>query len=156
MAEKKTLTGRVEPGTAERFEEYRETYNLNKSEAVRRLVDAGLEAEESTGEENAEIGLRTQSEKWFRRQFEKSAIGVFLSAVAFAGFFLALLVAQMWLGVAIPESLPTQVLSIFMLIGLAAFVISLGVGIITGAALKLGIARRLDQQIEAEEKEATV
>lgn len=46
MAEKQALTARMPQDTYERVERYRERKDLSKSDASRRLVEAGLEAEE--------------------------------------------------------------------------------------------------------------
>lgn len=44
--QKTTITGRFDSDTVEEFEKYRESRNLNKSTAVRRLVQRGLKAQE--------------------------------------------------------------------------------------------------------------
>lgn len=45
MAEKQALTARMPPDTYRRVEKYREARDLTKSDAGRRLVEAGLDAE---------------------------------------------------------------------------------------------------------------
>jgi len=42
----KTVSGQINNDDAERFEEFREDRDLNKSQAVRRLIDRGLEYHE--------------------------------------------------------------------------------------------------------------
>jgi len=138
---------------------------LNKTDAMRRLIEEGLDSyeqderaarESGTDDESedVEIGPLTQSEKWFRQKFESSLAGMFLSAPVTLALFIALALAQTFLNVNAAEWLPTQLLSLLIFIGLAAFVVfTLGSGV-TYTVLKLGIARRLDQRAEAGEKEA--
>ena len=48
---KTTITGRFDADTVEEFEEYRSERDLNKSTAVRRLVQRGLAAEHQEDED---------------------------------------------------------------------------------------------------------
>lgn len=165
MANKKTLSGRVPADTEERFEEFRMRRGLNKTDAMRRLIEEGLdsyEQDESAAEADAvaddsadvEIGPLTQSEKWFRQKFESTLAGMLLSAPATLALFLAFGLTQSVLNVNAAEWLPTQLLAVVIFIGVSFFLM-FGVGaIVTYIVLKLGIARRLDQHADAGEKEA--
>jgi predicted DNA-binding protein len=166
MAQKKTLSGRVPADTEERFEEFRMRRGLNKTDAMRRLIEEGLdsyEQDESAAEgsatddesEDVEIGPLTQSEKWFRQKFESSLAGMFLSAPATLALLLAFVLTQSLLNVNAAEWLPTQLLAVVIFIGLSAFLMFGVASIVTYVALRTGLARRLDQRAEAGEKEAT-
>jgi len=166
MAQKKTLSGRVPADTEERFEEFRMRRGLNKTDAMRRLIEEGLdsyEQDESAAEgnttddesEDVEIGPLTQSEKWFRQKFESSLAGMFLSAPATLALMLAFGLTQSLLNVNAAEWLPTQLLAVVIFIGLSAFLMFGVASIVTYGALRTGLARRLDQRAEAGEKEAT-
>jgi curli biogenesis system outer membrane secretion channel CsgG len=50
--QKTTITGRFDADTVEEFEEYRSERDLNKSTAVRRLVQRGLAAEHQESEDD--------------------------------------------------------------------------------------------------------
>lgn len=138
---------------------------LNKTDAMRRLIEEGLdsyEQDESAARESGtddesedvEIGPLTQSEKWFRQKFEGALAGMFLSAPATLALILAFGLTQSLLNVNAAEWLPTQLLAVVIFIGMSAFLMFAVGSIVTYAVLKLGIARRLDQRAEAGEKEA--
>jgi ABC-type multidrug transport system fused ATPase/permease subunit len=165
MAEKKTLSGRVPADTEERFEEFRMRRGLNKTDAMRRLIEEGLDSYEqdqapaersatADESEDVEIGPLTQSEKWFRKKFESTLAGMFLSAPATLALILAFGLTQSLLNVNAAEWLPTQLLAVVIFIGMSAFLMFAVGAIVTYVVLKLGIARRLDQRAEAGEKEA--
>jgi predicted DNA-binding protein len=156
MPEKKTISGRVPADTEERFEEFRMRRGLNKTDAMRRLIEEGLdsyEQDESAVEgsatadesEDVKIGPLTQSEKWFRQKFESFFAGALLSAPAALTLFLAFALLQ-YLGlVNASDGLPGLVLISLFAIAMLVFLV-FGVGtIITLIALKFGIARWLNR-----------
>jgi len=165
MTQKKTLSGRVPADTEERFEEFRVRRGLNKTDAMRRLIEEGLDSYEhdesaaegratDDGSKEVEIGPLTQSEKWFRKKFESSLAGMLLSAPATLALILAFSLTQSVLNVNAAEWLPTQLLAVVLFIGLSAFLMFGVASIVTYGALRTGLARHLDQRAEATEKEA--
>jgi hypothetical protein len=84
---KTTLSARVPEDVEERFEEYRQSRGMNKTNAVRRLLEEGLDAveerEESDDPEVTEASLFNNREAWLRIQFERFAPWVLISAPVF-------------------------------------------------------------------------
>lgn len=167
MGEKKTLSGRVPADTEERFEEFRMRRGLNKTDAMRRLIEEGLDsyeaAEESRssnatdssndGQEQVDIGPLTNSGEWFKNKGESALAVVFLSAPATLALFIVFLGMQAGLEMS-SSDLPLQALAFLISIGIAVFAVSAFFSIVALVAVKTGIARRLDQSIEADEQEA--
>jgi len=167
MVEKKTLSGRVPADTEERFEEFRMRRGLNKTDAMRRLIEEGLDSYEattengvpnSTGEdsdsrEEVAIGPLTQSEKWFSNKGESALAFVFLSAPATMALFVAFIIMQSFMGMTTAD-LPLQALALLISIGIALFSVSAVVAGAAWLAVKTGLARRLDRSSGDDEKEA--
>lgn len=155
MDSKTPVSGRIPPETDERLTEYREEHDLNQSDAIRKLLDAGLDAEFGSDDEDdeIEIGPLTQSEKWFRQKFEASVAGFLLSAPVTLALFIALSLASVFLEINIAEWLPTQLLSLLILIGISAFVVFVLAALFTGLVLRSGLARWLDERTSAEKQE---
>jgi hypothetical protein len=163
MAQMKTLSGRVPAETEERFEEFRIRRGMNKTDAMRHLIEEGLDSYDDAEKENDEnsdaaldsdevkIGPLTQSEKWFRQKFESSLSTVFLSAAVTLALFLAYLLAYYLAPVVFSlsgsaQDLMVQVFAVLITVGLSIFLVSILASILTYAFLKLGIARFLDRR----------
>lgn len=149
MPEKKTISGRVPADTWERFEQYREAHDLNKTDAMRRLLEDGLDANKvgigEQEEEDVEVGPLTHSEDWFQQQFESSFLYMLLTAPATLALLLAFGGAQFYFPVDVGEWWPTMILALLIFLGMAGFLMFFVATVITGLFLKLGWARRIDQ-----------
>ena len=171
MPEKKTISGRVPADTEQRFERFRRQRGLNKTDALRRLLDAGLDSYErqQMGEARPDAGrdsttsdstatddvddtddidtwLLTRGEEWFSSVFRSALAGVILTAPATLGLWITWTVLDEVLTVNAVEWFPTQLLALAILAGLMAFVVLGAVSVAAYGALKLGVAERLEGQ----------
>lgn len=159
MPEKKTLSGRVPADTEERFEEFRRSRGLNKTDAMRRLLEAGLESHESGGNATAadtpdvEIGPLTQSEEWFQQKFEGSLGTMLLSAPASLSLAVMFGVAAVFFPGDAAAWLPMQVLALLVFGSVVVFVMYAVLAAVTYGALKSGLARWLDGRGRSEEND---
>jgi len=103
-----TLAAKVPPDLSDRIEEYRERHGLNKSQAIRRLIEDGFESDE------------LQQELEERRRHDERTISITKpAAVSIVGWFL---VAMDWLTVA--EGQPVG------WFGLAVILAAIGYGLV--------------------------
>lgn len=166
MPEKKPISGRVPADTEERFERFRRQRGLNKTDALRRLLNEGLDSYErqrlgephpdappdSTATDDVDdtddidTWLLTRGEEWFSSVFRSALAGVILTAPATLGLWITWTVLDEVLTVNAVEWFPTQLLALAILAGLMAFVVLGAVSVAAYGALKLGVAERLEGQ----------
>lgn len=165
MSDKKTLSARVPTDTAERIEEFRMRRGINRTDAMRRLLDEGLdvygvgieeeeEETDTTEKSDPDIGPLTQSERWFRKKFEGGLAGMLLTAPATLALIVVFGGMDFFLSVNLTTWLPAEVLSVLIMLGILAFVVFGVVAGVTGAFLKLGWARQLDERAGADDQGA--
>lgn len=131
------------------MEAYREEHGLNKTEALRELLDSGLDAELNPDDEEPgeiELGPLTNSEQWFKEKFENSLGLMLLSAPVTLAIWLGIVLATEIWGIQTATWLPGQVLALLAVLGLIVFVASSIGALATYSALKLGIPRIIEQR----------
>jgi hypothetical protein len=142
MPKKPTLSGRVPEALEERFETYREHHDLTKSEAMRRLLEAGLDSEER-GSTFSEL---TRTEEWARDKLESWVPIALVTGSATAGLFVIFMGLVEIFNVPItPQSTFGTVFGVIFLIVIAAFVGVTAGSIVLGLLLKTGVARGVDE-----------
>ena len=155
MAEKDTIAAQVRKDSPlhTRFEEYEEEHKYeSRSEAVRALFRAGLDAhEEDQQEHREEARAVTSGEKWCREKVQSwMGMGV-LSAMGFA--FLFLVFGANHFGFTVVPDWPIS-LAMFAFLFLFLFVIFTGGALAAWTALRTGFARRFSN-IDTEPQETT-
>lgn len=142
---KPMLGARVPKDTEHRFEEYRQERDLNKSDAVRRLIEAGLDEIEAEREEHRQDArTQTSAEEWCSEKFRSWAGTAILSGVGFTFLFLVFMVDYVgW------TTLPQWALSAAMLLFLLGFIVFGGGALVIWLALRSGFARNYAQEQEA-------
>jgi hypothetical protein len=135
---KKPMLGvRVPEDTKERFDEYREERGLNKSDALRRIIETGLgEIETEQREHREEARAVTPAEQWCREKVQSWAGIAILSAVGFA--FLFIIFTANHFGFTV---MPDWPISLAMFAFLSVFAIFGGGALATWTALRTGFAR---------------
>lgn len=144
--DKEVVSGRVPADTHERFEEYREERGISKSDAIRRLIQSGLDAaqeEQAQAKQNART--QTAAEEWCHEKVEAWTGIAILSAVGVA--FLFLIFIAHYLGFA---AVPEWTITLLMTASLSLFVIFGGGALAAWMALRTGFARDLAQNRAAE------
>ena len=143
--EKEVISGRVPADTYDEFEEYREERNISKSDAVRRLVDIGLDTvQEEQKQERQNARAVTPAEEWCQEKARSwTGIGI-LSAMGFAFLFIVFMGG--YFGVTIVPDWP---LALAMSAFLMSFVMFTGGALVARTALRTGLARRLSESGEA-------
>lgn len=141
MPEKDTIAAQVRKDSPlhERFVEYEEEQKYeSRSEAVRSLLRAGLDAhEEEQQEHREEARTVTPAEQWCQEKAQSwMGMGV-LAAMGFA--FLFLVFTANYLGVSI---IPDWPISLAMFSFLILFVIFTGGAVAAWTALRTGFARK--------------
>lgn len=140
---KKPMLGvRVPEDTKERFDEYREECGINKSDALRRIIETGLdeiEAEKQGHREDARTV--TGAEEWCAEKAQSWAGVAILSAVGFAFLFLVFVANHIGFTV-----VPDWPISLAMFAFLFAFVMFGGGALATWTALRTGFARDFAQR----------
>lgn len=159
MGEKKTLSGRIPPDTEERFEQYRQRRGINQTDAMRRLLEEGLDAveeEQRLMEQQAESARESQeqdtvpenqtgTEKWCRSRFQTWLSGMLVTGSATLALWLSFGAALWYPGITPEQWLPTQVMAGVMFLGVVLFLTFGSGALVTGVLLKTGYARRIDQ-----------
>lgn len=139
---KPLIAGRVPEDTADRFEAYREERSINQTDALRRLVEAGLdeiEAEQRGHREEAKTV--TAAEEWCSQKAQSWAGVAILSAAGFTFLFLIFLANYFGFTV-----VPDWPISLAMFAFLFSFVVFGGGAVTTWTALRTGFARRFAQR----------
>jgi len=141
MAEKDTIAAQVRKDSPlhTRFEEYEEEQKYeSRSEAVRSLLRAGLDAhEEEQQEHREEARTATSAEQWCREKVQSwMGMGV-LSAMGFAFLFLVFTANHVGFNI-----VPDWPISLAMFSFLILFVIFTGGAVAAWTALRTGFARR--------------
>jgi len=139
---KPLIGGRVPEDTADRFEAYREERGINKTDALRRLLETGLdeiEAEKQGHQEEARTV--TAAEEWCTKKVQSWAGIAILSAVGFAFLFLVFVANHIGFTV-----VPDWPISLAMFAFLFAFVMFGGGAVATWTALRTGFARDFAQR----------
>lgn len=109
---KPQIAFRVPPDTKEKFDEFAEKRGLNNSDAGRRLVEAGLESELGSGEDNTDRITFQQS-----AAFTSLRVSVYLLAISALSTLLS-------------ETFLTGVLSAAATLSLLLFAVAIGVTIL--------------------------
>lgn len=156
MGEKKTLSGRVPPDTEERFQQYRERRGLNQTDAMRRLLDEGLDAVEeeqrliqqqaegARESQEKDIVSQTQTEAWCRDRFQTWLSGMLLSGSATLALWLSFGAVMWYPAVNASEWLPTQLIALLIFVGVVVFLAFGSGALVTGLLLRTGYAARID------------
>lgn len=154
MAEKDTIAAQVRRDSPlhERFEEYQEEQKFeSRSEAVRALLRAGLDAhEEEQQEDREEVVVATRAEEWCAEKLQAWLGMAILSAFGFITLSGVYLIG--YSGVSIIPDLPLTLAMVALFFGVLIF--GGGAGVVW-AALHFGFARKLaltpsgDSEVEA-------
>ena len=139
--EKQVLSGRVPADTHEQFEEYRKERNISKSDALRRLVDEGLDGvEEEKQQHREDARTSTGVEEWLQER-ARSWLGFgVLSAAGFATMFGLFMVNSFT-----AQFFPDWPISLAMFSFLLGFLMFTGGSMLATVALRTGLARQLAQ-----------
>jgi len=139
---KPMLGARVPEDTEERFEAYRQERGINKSDALRRLIETGLdEVEAEQQEHRSEARAVTSAEEWCRSKFQSWGGISILSAVGFAALFVVFTANHFGLTL-----VPDWPISLAMFAFLLLFVVFGGGALAVWAALRTGFARDYAQR----------
>lgn len=147
MPEKDTIAAQVRKDSPlhERFVEYEEEQKYeSRSEAVRSLLRAGLDAhEEEQQGHREEARTATSAEQWCQEK-SRSWIGIgILSAMGFVFLFGVFMIG--YFGVSMVPDYP---LSLAMAVFLLSFMMFSGGGLLAHVALRTGLVRRLSESGE--------
>ena len=137
MAEKDTVGAQVRKDSPlhTRFGEYEQKFE-SRSEAVRNLFRAGLDAHEEEGERREEAQTVTSGEKWCREKAQSwMGMGV-LSAMGFTFLFLFFVANHFGFTV-----VPDWQISLAMFAFLFLFAVFAGGALVAWTALRTGFAR---------------
>lgn len=149
--DKKTLSARVPRDTEERIQEYRERCGLNQTDAMRRLLNEGLDVieEERRRDENgareSEVEMsRTSTEQWCENRFHSWLSGMLLSGSITTALWISFFAADFMPAVDATQWLPAQLVAMLIFIGMVFF-LTFGAGaLVTGLLIKTGYAAQMD------------
>ena len=134
---KPLLAARVPRDIEERFEEFREEKELSKSDALRRIIQTGLDETEAQQREHREEARAVTAEQWCREKIHSWTGIAVLSAVGFVLLFIVFTANHF--GFAL---LPDWPFSLAMVGFLGSFGIFGGGAVAAWFALRTGFARK--------------